>query len=500
MKRLILTSIISMVCLPLFAQNDMDAIRYTNKKFGSTAKSVSIAGAVGALGADISSASVNPAALAQYKKGEFSFSLGFVNAKNTSTYLGNTVSDNTFNMNIPNVGLVIANKTAIKKNERGWKNYSLAINMARVADFNKVVNFSGVNNHTSLMDYFAERANGLSKSQVRATNEEFDNNEYTSKATMAWEAYLFDSVGNKQYAANASPIFHAIYQKGVMQQSGGMNEYNFSLAGNYSDVVYLGATLCYTSVNFSETRTHAETNDPLNTAASAFDHFTYSEHLETSGGGFSGRLGIVVKAHDFLRIGAAIQTPQLLNLDDDYDFGLKSRLRNGNEYDLKSKQGQYAYSLLTPAKYTLSATGIIGKKGFISADIENIDYSAMRLRSTDGSNAMEIANDDIRGKYTDAFNYRLGGELVIDEFRIRGGYAHYASPFNESKNGNLKSKYITGGLGIKDKNWALDLGLVHMVGDDIFQPYVLNDNTRQQAVANNTFIGNSIQITFTSRF
>ncbi len=500
MKKLIITSSMVILCLPLFAQNDMDAIRYTNKKFGSTAKSMSIAGAVGALGADISSASVNPAGLAQFKKGEFSFSLGLLNAKNTTTYLGNTISDHAFKMNIPNVGLVFANKTASKKNERGWKNYTVAINMARIADFNRIVNFSGVNNHTSLMDYFAERANGLSISQIRATNAEIDDNEFSSKTTMAWEAYLFDSVGNKQYAANASPIFHAINQKGVLQQSGGMNEYNFSMAGNYSDVVYLGATLCYTSLNFDEARTHNETNDPLNVSKSAMADFTYSENLKTTGGGFSGRLGIVVKAHEYLRLGAAIQTPQVLNLDDAYDFGLAASLRNGLAYDFKSKQGQYAYRLQTPARYTLSATGIVGKQGFISADIENVDYSAMRLRSTDGSNAMEIANDEIRGKYSDAINFRVGGEWVKDEFRLRGGYANYASPFIKSQNSNLHSKYITGGLGIKDKAWALDLGFVHCLTNDVFQPYVLNDNTRPQAIANNAFTSNSMVITFTSRF
>lgn len=499
MKKLIISGLMGILCIPAMAQNDIDAIRYTNKKFGSTAKSMSIAGAVGSLGADVSSASVNPAGLAQYKKGEFSFSVGFVNNRNVSTYMGNSLADNAFKMNVPNFGLVFANKTATKKEERGWKSYSFAFNMARVADFNRVVNFSGTNTQTSLMDYFAERANGLSVSDIRATDDDFDNG-FASKTTMAWESYLFDSVGNKKYAANASPIFHSINQKGVMQQQGGMNEYNFSLAGNYSDVVYLGATLSYTSVNFKETRTHAETNDPANTNAFAMDNFTYSEHLNTTGGGFSGRLGIILKAHDYLRVGASFQTPQIINLDDEYDFGINSTLRNGDSYNFESKKGTYAYSLLTPSRFTLSATGIMGKKGFISADLEGVDYSAMRLRSDIQNSAMETANDVIRNNYTNAINYRIGGELVIDEFRLRGGFASYASPFKASSTSNLRSDYITGGLGIKDKNWALDFGLVHNIGKDVFQPYVLNDNTRPQAIAENKFSGNTMVITFTSRF
>ena len=499
MKKFIISGFMGLFCFQAMAQNDMDAIRYTNKKFGSTAKSMSIAGAVGSLGADVSSASVNPAGLAQYKKGEFSFSAGFINNKNVSTYMGNSVADNVFKMNIPNFGLVFANQTATKKDERGWKNYTFAMNMARVADFNRVINFEGINTQTSLMDYFAERANGSTVKQIRASDDDFDNG-FSSKTTMAWESYLFDSIGDRKYAANASPIFHNINQKGVMQQSGGMNEYNFSLAGNYSDVVYLGATISYTSVNFKETRTHAETNDPANVSPYSMDNFTYSENLHTRGGGFSGRLGIIVKPHDYLRFGASLQTPQIINLTDTYDFSINSTIRNGTNFNFDSKKGNYEYSLQTPGRYTLSATGIIGKMGFISADMEGVDYSAMRLRSTDGNNAMEIANDDIRKKYTTAINYRVGGELVLDEFRLRGGFASYGSPFLESTNTNQRSDYVTGGFGIKDKTWALDFGLVHTLGKDVFQPYVLNDNSRPQAIAENKFSGNTMVITFTSKF
>lgn len=498
MKKSILSGLMSLLCLQVVAQNDIDAIRYTNKKFGSTAKSMSLAGAVGSLGADVSSASVNPAGLAQYRNGEFSFSIGFVNNTNTGTYFNNSVSDNTFKMNIPNFGLVFANKTDVKKDEKGWKNYTISFNQARVADFNRVTNFSGVNTKTSLMDYFAERANGLTVNQIRATDDDFDNG-FVSKTSMAWEAYLIDSVGNRKYAPHANPIFHDILQKGLVQQKGGMNEYNFSMAGNYNNLVYLGATVSYTSVNFRETRTHGETNDPADNNNLSLSHFNYTENLSTTGGGFSGRLGIIVRAADYLRLGANLQTPQLIKLSDNYDFKMNSTLRNGDYFNFVSKKGNYSYTLLTPARYTLSATALAGKRGFISADVEKVDYAAMRLRSDDGSNAMEIANDDIRSKYSAAINYRIGGELVIDDFRLRGGYASYGSPFG-SKSDNLRTHFITGGLGIKQEDWALDLGVVQAATKDIYQPYVLNDSSKPAVSVSNKFASTNIVITVSSRF
>ena len=56
--------IITSVC---FAQNEEDALRYSNLHFGGTARYIGVSGAFGALGADISVLSVNPAGMARYK-------------------------------------------------------------------------------------------------------------------------------------------------------------------------------------------------------------------------------------------------------------------------------------------------------------------------------------------------------------------------------------------------------------------------------------------------
>lgn len=500
MKKLIITSLMAGICLQIQAQNHIEALRYSGKKFGSTAKSMAIGGAVGALGADISSASVNPASLAQYKKGEFSFSLGFIGNQNTSTYFNNQVTDNTFKLNIPNAGLVFVNKSHVGKGKKGWKNSTIAFNAARVADFTRVVNFSGTNTSSSLMDYFAERANGYSIAQIRATDDDFDNG-FSSKTTMAWEGYLIDSVGDRKYAANASPIFHDITQKGVTTQSGGMYEYNMSYAGNYSDIFYLGGTLTYTSVKFKEARSHTEINDPRNNGNQVVNNFIYSENLTTTGGGWSAQMGLVICPVKFVRLGASLQTPMVLKLNDSYNFSLNSNLNNGENYNYKSKDGSYSYKLQTPFRYNFSAVVVAGKLGFISGDFESVDYSAARLRSNDGNTAqaMETANDGVRSLYTRSYNYRIGAELVNGDFRYRGGYANYGSPFIGGTS-NQKSEFITGGIGIKQESWSLDFALIHQMGNDVYQPYTLNDKSKVAAVSDNSFKANSLLVTLSTRF
>ena len=53
------------------AQDEYDALRYSQHYFGGTARSTSMAGSFGALGADFSSFSINPAGIGVYRSTEF---------------------------------------------------------------------------------------------------------------------------------------------------------------------------------------------------------------------------------------------------------------------------------------------------------------------------------------------------------------------------------------------------------------------------------------------
>ena len=57
-----------------FSQNDQDALRYSRTGVGGTPRNIAMGGAFGALGADMSCASYNPAGLGLYRKGEFVYS------------------------------------------------------------------------------------------------------------------------------------------------------------------------------------------------------------------------------------------------------------------------------------------------------------------------------------------------------------------------------------------------------------------------------------------
>lgn len=494
MKKLIMTMGFTTGALLLFAQNDVDALRYSFIKTGYTAKSIAIGGATGALGADISSAGLNPAAMAQYKSGELSFSAAFNNILNSSDYDGNIREENLFKAGVPSVGMVFTHRKIENgaPAKTGWVNVNFSMNMGRVADFNRINAYGGLNKNSSLLDYFAERSNGISPDVLRASDDEFDYG-FKDDESMAWESYLIDHAGNNQYVAHIDPMNRNIQQKGVITGKGGMHEINFSLAANYSNTLYLGGTLKVSTVKYEETNRYSEINDPA--SALGWNNFQYTKNLNTTGTGVSGVLGMIYRPNQNIRIGLAYNTPVNLNLSDEYSSTLRTVFDTGAVYDFRSVKGTYSYEVQTPAKTTLSAAYLFDKKGFISADFDAVNYSTMRLRPE--ITAFEAANDLIRTKYDIAYNMRIGGEYVQDVFRFRAGYARYGNPFRENSS-ELSSQSISGGIGIKEKTWGLDLGINRLMTQDMYQPYVLNRTA--VPVNNSTWTNTQVMVTMTASF
>src|SRR5688500_13364165 len=85
----------------LRAQNYTDILRYSQKNVQSTARSISIGGAFGALGADFSTLSINPGGLGLYRQQEVNFSFGMNKQSSTATYLGKESADDKYNFNMP---------------------------------------------------------------------------------------------------------------------------------------------------------------------------------------------------------------------------------------------------------------------------------------------------------------------------------------------------------------------------------------------------------------
>ena len=455
----------------LSAQTPNDALRYSQTTFGGTARSMGVAGAFGALGGDFSATSNNPAGLGIYQKSEVVFTPSLFVSNTETTYLGETRTDSRSNFNFNNLGIVFTNKPRDRKGkENKWRSTTFAFGMNRLANFNSRTFLSGYNTDSSISQYYAERANGTTPAALR--------DELPFDAGLAYWVYAINPTTSDE------TLYKAIADGDVQQEEfgnfqRGIDEYTLSFASNYSDKLYLGATLGIDNVRYISDRTFRETDTQNSTAD--FNYFDVEDYLSVSGIGINGKLGLIYRATDFLRVGVAAHTPTAISLQESYSTLMRSEFESFTPDDASSPNGEYNYDITTPWRLVGSAA-FLHKFGFVSVDYEFVDYSQMQFSFGDSADERSFANDlnsTIRSANKAASNIRIGSELALDKFRARLGYAFYGSPYVDVEDSNRQS--ITGGLGIREQGFFLDLAYVHSLQNSTNQPYQLSSETVESA-------------------
>jgi len=144
--------------LNIHAQTISDALRYSNLEVGSTARTVGVGGGIGALGADYSVLSTNPAGLAAFRTNEFVITPSIYNSKVTSLLergTGNeSIDESLAQFNMANIGIILNYRPQYSK----WTTFNLGIGFNRLASFNQDFVFKG-KSPGSIVQRFTELAN-----------------------------------------------------------------------------------------------------------------------------------------------------------------------------------------------------------------------------------------------------------------------------------------------------------------------------------------------------
>ena len=136
-----------------------------------------------------------------------------------------------------------------------------------------------------------------------------------------------------------------------------------------------------------------------------------------------------------------------------------------------------------------SVSYIFDKKAILSIDYEYLDYSSLNLNS-DFYNLSE-SNQDIAYYYSFASNIKIGGEFRIHpQFRLRGAYAYYGSPFLGMNERNIEVFSFGGGLRINQ--YFLDFAVVNSFNEDVLSLY--------NSAPNSSITTSKNQITWTAGF
>ena len=451
MRKLFFGILLSLIGSASWAQNEVDALRYSYITGGGTARYMGLGGAFGAVGADLSVASTNPAGLARYSKSELTITPGYQLGASNSTYNGSTTFAGKNNLNLTNAGFVVTSVND-KPDISAWKSVQFAFTYNKLHNFHTNTTITG-ESPSSITHAVANLANGYS----------FDDNYYYDPFFMGlflWDGIVYES-------PDEDNVYYSMVETDVIQsedikRSGQVGETTLSLSGNYDDIIYVGATLGIQKINYLEEKTYRE--DIINQEESVITDLTYKETLDVTGRGLNLKLGAIYLPTDWLRFGVAFHTPTAFNLGEQYYTNLETNdtIAANPTFITDSDVNNFSYKIRTPARTILSAAAIINKKGLVSVDYELNDPTTALLKGKEDNVDFSVENDAIKNNFQPVNVIRVGTEWQLNpNFVARGGVAFFNSPIKEELiDYNANRKSISIGLGYRQKNFFLDVAFI----------------------------------------
>ena len=475
------------------AQSAIYGFRFSQPDMKGTARYMSMGGAFGALGGDLSSISTNPAGIGVYRRNELGITmdLDIQNATSESQGSKNTQSQTKFLIN--NIGGVASWNLA----NSVMPNINVGFTYNRMASFNQ--HYSGVipTLSNSLTNYIA----GISNNEgvtVGDVTTRFDTDGYVSfdpynpndggyaapwLSILGYDSYFITPTGDDdqpnwigQWGATTSGT-------GAFDvtTTGGANEYNIAVGGNIANKVFWGIDFGIVDLSYSmtakwgENLQNAVVDNPEGTENSS-SMWTMSNSYNASGTGYNIKVGLIYRPIQELRLGLSFASPTWYSINESYmastNFNYSANIPDIQQNRAITNDGQWglnSYNFRTPWRLTASAAGVIGRNLIVSADFEWQKYDKMRFYNGSGyefgygggfddwdwdypyyapaqkasplvnSDPWYATNADIEEYYKSTTTIRVGAEYrVTPRFSVRAGFANVSTPVrSEAKDGSM---------------------------------------------------------------
>ncbi|MFZ5939841.1 MAG: hypothetical protein ACOYXB_04645 [Bacteroidota bacterium] len=483
MKRIaIIASVLLVYSSCLQAQDQTEALRYSMYTPVGTARFMGMGGAMGAIGGDFSAVSFNPAGLAVYRSSEFELTPSLLQVRSESDYLENHNTSTSYDFNFASLGYVAATRTG---REQGLVGINFGFGYNTLANFSSLVSMRGINNNNSFLDDLTLYANNNP-----------DNLDPFYEG-LGFESYLIPyDTDRGEYWNNIAESGYGEQQVRQVETSGYLGEYSFSTALNFSDFLYVGASLGLQSVRYNESIAHYETD--LDDHIVDFQSFRFREFNSTRGSGVNFKIGAIIRPVQMLRLGVSLHLPTFYSLTEQKETDMASYWDAGSGIDNKvvySPFGEEFYRLRTPLRATASAAIILGKVGLVSLDYEYVDYRTAYMRSS--TYAYLDENDAIGSDYRAVHNLKLGGEVRFSSLYLRAGVQSFMSPY---RNQELTGPFVTPafGIGYRKNNVFIDLSYQHKTRNEIYGLYTKAPGVYE--VAQNKYTSGNVLMTLGVRF
>lgn len=510
---IILMLIVSEVWSQSFVEN---ALYFSRTRPGGSARVQGIGGAQVALGGDYSSALSNPAGLGMYNRSEFTFSPALNFYKSESSHLGNNLEDSKAVLNIPGVSYVW-NMPVERGNFLGG---SFGISLSRTNDFQNTFRYGASTsdpNDPSLIEYFIQDADGFAPSS-------FDNNTFGGdiRTQMAYFNYLIEDSSS---LGGSNTKYYSVMGRDRTDDDDVLNydragsvdvkgaQYQLSLAygGNLSDKFYFGASVGITTIRYRFKSIYNESNFQFETDPTwnPLDYLQLEETIDVEGTGINLTLGFIYRPANFVQLGASLVTPTFYSVTDSYTARLKTQWNNFDYFGTGDPDDYLnfvsdqidplvaEYNITTPMKISTGVAFFLGKYGFITGDVEFINYGKAKYTSTLPDISFDLENESIRSSYTNVMNTRIGAEFRYDIYRLRGGYGLQTNPYNEGvSDTDYKLTSISTGAGLRFQKFFIDAAWIQTKGDSRFSVFGFSDGNGPVAKLKNTLTSTMVTVGF----
>jgi hypothetical protein len=434
-----------------YAQYAEDALRFSEQYYQGTARSMAVAGSFGALGGDVSVLSTNPAGLGLFRSNSYSITPEVFTRKTSSEYNGGIADDSRTIFDLSSFSLISSTFLGDKKN--GLSYFQVGFGLNRTNNFNSESIINGYNYENSRLDAYLANADGVYYQDI----EDDRYGMYSYDLTPAWNTYLIDTIPGYQDWYFTPVPWGGVYQTQRTRTYGSVNEWVISVAGNFSDKLYVGFTLGMPMLRYYSESTYSEYDS--GDTIPYFESWSVYENLSTTGVGVNLKVGFIYRPVDWVRIGVAFHSPTWYGLHDYWYTIHNSDLEYFGRYSSSSPNGIFDYHLHTPYRVIADMAMIIRKQGFISVEYEFTDYSNAKFKAPGVDYDLGV-NQDIKNYFGGTHNLRIGGEYRPGAFSLRAGYALYGTPYADNLNDG-KKQYFTGGLGYTSGHFSIDAAFVY---------------------------------------
>lgn len=440
------------------AQAPTDVYRNSMREIHGTARAQAMSNAVGALGADPTAVSVNPAGIGLYRSSEVTFGFNVGHVKSSTNWQdkeGADMSKWVGNLDHLSIIFPISNPYLATSD---WR-VVLGASMSSLYDYDRDYEMRSVNPEYSLSEYIANKATLVGAPDK--TLGDMASSPYFL-GTMAYNGGFieprpgYDDIYVPATYAAINPFASDKYAESNVaylkpdagrlnvSEKGSRKMYDFTIGGSWADKVYFGATLRTTSSAYARSSMYREdfhyTYQPKYNVEDQVYYTELGNSLTVSGGTVGASFGLMAAVGDLGRIGISYNTPQFGRYNE--VFYTTTQWYNNNRTNERTKELEplytngtddmtNTYDLMLPGDLTASAMVFLGGYGMVTYDFNWRDLGSARLQGSDFQDANQFTKDD----YGSQMTHRVGLEIrPVSGFYLRAGYSY--------SDGGLKSEGI----------------------------------------------------------